>query len=76
MWRYILIFVKTGAALKVLEGMPYRDKSTLLALVTPSGMAGTDGVVQDPVNYFFGVLAPDEYYDMTMISVATGQSLD
>ena len=35
-----------------------------------------DGVVQDPVNYFFGVLAPDEYYDMTMISVATGQSLD
>ena len=52
MWRYILIFVKTGAALKVLEGVPYRDKSTLLALVTPSGMAGTDGVVQDRESCF------------------------
>ena len=35
-----------------------------------------DGEVCDPVNYFFGSVAPSEYADMSIISVVTGQSLD
>ena len=35
-----------------------------------------DGEVCDPVNYFFGSVAPSGYADMSIISVVTGQSLD
>ena len=35
-----------------------------------------DGVVQDPVNYFFASVTPDEYAHMLYMSVSTVQSMD
>ena len=35
-----------------------------------------DTVVLDPVNYFFGSLSVDEYVNMLVMSVSTGQSMD
>lgn len=35
-----------------------------------------DGVVMDPVQYFFASVTPDEYANMLYMSVNTGQSLD
>ena len=35
-----------------------------------------DGVLQDPVNYFFAELDPATYRDMLIIALTTGQSMD
>lgn len=35
-----------------------------------------DTVMCDPVNYFFGSVSPEEYANMLIVSVVTGQSLD
>ena len=35
-----------------------------------------DTVVLDPVNYFFGSLSVDDYVNMLVMSVTTGQSMD
>ncbi len=35
-----------------------------------------DTVLCNPVNYFFGSVDPEEYADMSIVSVVTGQSLD
>ena len=35
-----------------------------------------NGVPQDPVNYFFASVSPDEYVRMLYLAVSTGQSMD
>ncbi|MBQ6688476.1 MAG: M23 family metallopeptidase [Bacteroidales bacterium] len=35
-----------------------------------------DTLVLDPVNYFFGSVTPEEYLNMVVMSVSTGQSMD
>ena len=35
-----------------------------------------DTVVLDPVNHFFASVTPEEYMNMLVMSVSTGQSLD
>jgi len=35
-----------------------------------------DGEYQDPVNYFFADLNPNDYREMMIISMTTGQSID
>ncbi|MEE3407631.1 MAG: M23 family metallopeptidase, partial [Candidatus Cryptobacteroides sp.] len=35
-----------------------------------------DGVTQDPVNYFFASLSPQDYANVAFMSSSTGQTLD
>lgn len=35
-----------------------------------------NGVIQEPVNYFFAVLSPAQYDEMIKVAITTGQSMD
>ena len=35
-----------------------------------------DTLVLDPVNHFFASITPEEYLDMMIMAVSTGQSMD
>ena len=35
-----------------------------------------DTLVLDPINYFFASVTPEEYMNMLVMSVSTGQSMD